>query len=429
MKMSTETRKKRKIKLNVSTKIFNEVYIPYLFDDTPTQIFYGGSSSGKSVFLAQRTVLDLMKGGRNYLIVRNVAKTIRGSVYNEIIKAISNMGLNNFFTIQKSDFTITCFNGYQILFCGLDDPEKLKSITPAKGVITDIWIEEATEIDYSAYKQLTKRLRGRSKVGKRLIMSFNPILQDHWIYKEFFLNVWDDSKRKYKDDKLLILKTTYKDNRFLTEQDIRSLEDEKDKYFYEVYTLGNWGVLGTVIFKNWRVEDLSWLKDIADNHRNGLDFGFAEDPSALVHTHYDRKKKTIYVLDELYMAGLTNDLLAEEVKKIIGNQLVVCDSAEPKSIKELRQHGVNAIGAKKGKDSVNHGIQWLQQQTIVVDVKCQNMKNELMKYRWKEDKNGNVLPVPVDKDNHLIDALRYAYEDEFIERRTKNYSGKGARVI
>ena len=427
--MSTETRKKRKVKLNVSTKIFNDVYIPYLFDDTPTQIFYGGSSSGKSVFLAQRTVLDLMKGGRNYLIVRNVAKTIRGSVYNEIIKAISNMGLSRFFTVQKSEFTITCFNGYQILFCGLDDPEKIKSITPAKGVITDIWIEEATEVDYNAYKQLTKRLRGRSKVSKRLIMSFNPILQDHWIYKEFFLNVWDDSKKKYKDDKLLILKTTYKDNRFLTEQDIRALEDEKDKYFYEVYTLGNWGVLGTVIFKNWRVEDLSWLRDIADNYRNGLDFGFAEDPSALVHTHYDRKKKTIYVLDELYMPWLTNDVLAEEVKKIIGNQLVVCDSAEPKSIKELRQYGVNAIGAKKGKDSVNHGIQWLQQQTIVVDVKCQNMKNELMKYRWKEDKNGNVLPVPVDKDNHLIDALRYAYEDEFIERRTKNYSGKGARVI
>jgi len=148
-----------------------------------------------------------------------------------------------------------------------------------------------------------------------------------------------------------------------------------------------------------------------------LDFGFAKDPAALIHTHYDRKKKTIYVLDELYMTELTNDVLATEVKKIIGNQLVVCDSAEPKSIKELRQYGVNAIGAKKGKDSVNHGIQWLQQQTIVVDVKCQNMKNELMKYKWKEDKNGNVLPVPVDKDNHLIDALRYAYEDEFFEKR------------
>ena len=412
MKMNTDTKRKRKVKLNVSTKIFNEVYIPYLQDDTPTQIFYGGSSSGKSVFLAQRTVLDVMKGGRNYLVIRNVAKTIRGSVYNEIIKAISRMGLNRFFIVLKSEFTITCFNGYQILFCGLDDPEKIKSITPAKGVITDIWIEEATEIEYNAYKQLTKRLRGRSKVAKRITLSFNPILQDHWIYKEFFLNVWDDSKRKYKDDKLSILKTTYKDNRFLTEQDIKALEDETDRYFYEVYTLGNWGVLGAVIFKNWRVEDLSWLKPIADNFRNGLDFGFAEDPSALPHTHYDKKKKTIYVLDELYMPGLTNDMLAIEVKKIIGNQLVVCDSAEPKSIKELRKYGVNAIGAKKGKDSVNHGIQWLQQHTIVVDVKCQNMKNELMKYKWKEDKNGNVLPVPVDKDNHLIDALRYAYEDD-----------------
>jgi phage terminase large subunit len=415
--MNTDTKRKRKVKLNVSTKIFNEVYIPHLQNNTPTQIFYGGSSSGKSVFLAQRTVLDLMKGGRNYLVIRNVAKTIRDSVYNEIIKAINSMGLNSFFTVRKSEFTITCFNGYQILFCGLDDPEKIKSITPAKGVITDIWIEEATEVEYNAYKQLTKRLRGRSKVIKRLMMSFNPILQDHWIYNEFFLNVWDDSKRKYKDDKLSILKTTYKDNRFLTEQDIRALEDETDKYYYEVYTLGNWGVLGAVIFKNWRVEDLSWLRDIADNYRNGLDFGFAEDPSALPHTHYDRKKKTIYVLDELYMTELTNDVLATEVKKIIGNQLVVCDSAEPKSIKELRQYGVNAIGAKKGKDSVNHGIQWLQQQTIVVDVKCQNMKNELMKYKWKEDKNGNVLPIPVDKDNHLIDALRYAYEDEFFEKR------------
>ena len=418
----------RKVKLKVSSKVFNEAYIPYLKDDTPTQIFYGGSSSGKSVFLAQRTVLDLMKGGRNYLVVRNVANTIRGSVYNEIVKAINNMKLNSFFTVLKSEMTITCINGYQILFCGLDDPEKIKSITPAKGVITDIWVEEATEIEYNAYKQLTKRLRGRSKVAKRFTMSFNPILKDHWIYDEFFSGVWEDDKTWYRDEGLLILKTTYRDNRFLTQQDINALENETDQYYYQVYTLGNWGVLGAVIFKNWKVEDLSWLKPIADKHRNGLDFGYAGDPTGLTHTHYDRKKKTIYILDELYMTGLTNDVLADEVKKIIGNQLLVCDSAEPKSIKELRQYGVNAIGAKKGPDSVNFGIQWLQQQTIIIDVKCQNHKNEFMKYKWKEDKNGNVLPVPVDKDNHLIDALRYAYEDEFLERRTKNYSGKGARA-
>lgn len=418
----------QKIRLKVSSKIFNEVYIPYLKDNTPTQIYYGGSSSGKSVFLAQRTVLDLMKGGRNYLVVRNVAKTIRGSVYNEIVKAISDMKLDSFFTVLKSEMTITCVNGYQILFCGLDDPEKIKSITPAKGVITDIWVEEATEIEYNAYKQLTKRLRGRSRLTKRVTMSFNPILKDHWIYDEFFSDVWEDDKTEYRDKGLSILKTTYKDNRFLTQQDIDALENETDQYYYQVYTLGNWGILGAVIFKNWKVEDLSWLKPIADKHRNGLDFGYAADPAGLTHTHYDRKKKTIYILDELYMTGLTNDVLADEVTKIIRGQLLVCDSAEPKSIKELRQYGVNAIGAQKGPDSVNFGIQWLQQQTIIIDVKCQNHKNEFMKYKWKEDKNGNVLPVPVDKDNHLIDALRYAYEDEFIERRTKNYSGKGARV-
>lgn len=418
----------QKIRLKISSKIFNEVYIPYLKYNTPTQIYYGGSSSGKSVFLAQRTVLDLMKGGRNYLVVRNVAKTIRGSVYNEITKAISDMKLDSFFTVLKSELTITCTNGYQILFCGLDDPEKIKSITPAKGVITDIWVEEATEIEYNAYKQLTKRLRGRSKAAKRFTMSFNPILKDHWIYDEFFSGVWEDDKTWYRDEGLSILKTTYKDNRFLTQQDIDALENETDQYYYQVYTLGNWGILGAVIFKNWKVEDLSWLKPIADKHRNGLDFGFAEDPAGLTHTHYDRKKKTIYILDELYMTGLTNDVLANEVTKIIGGQLLVCDSAEPKSIKELRQYGVNAIGAKKGKDSVNHGIQWLQQQTIIVDVKCQNHKNELMKYKWKEDKNGNVLSVPIDKDNHLLDALRYAYEDEFIARRTTSYSGKGART-
>lgn len=419
--------KKRRLRLKVSRKIFNPVYIPYLQDETPTQIFYGGSSSGKSVFLAQRAVLDLMAGGRNYLVVRNVAKTIKGSVYNEITKAISAMGLDEYFVVLKSDMTITCHNGCQILFCGLDDTQKIKSITPAKGVITDIWVEEATEIEYSDYKELTKRLRGRSAVTKRFILSFNPILQDHWIYTEFFSKVWEDNKTCYHDEFLLILKTTYKDNRFLTAQDIRALEDETDAYYYQVYTLGNWGVLGAVIFKNWRVEDLSWLMPIADKHRNGLDFGFAEDPAALSHTHYDRKKKTIYILDELYMPGLTNDILAEEVKGIAGTQMVVCDSAEPKSIRELRQHGVNAIGAKKGPGSVNHGIQWLQQQTIIIHKTCQAHKNEFQKFRWKEDRDGNILPVPVDKDDHLISALRYAYEDEFIERRTEIFSGRGAR--
>lgn len=398
-----------KVNLKISKKVFNAAYIPYLYDETGTQIFFGGASSGKSYFLAQRTVLDVAQGGHNYLVTRNVQKTIKKSVFNEITKAISFFKLDGLFHINKSDMVITCANGYQILFCGLDDTEKLKSITPKKGVITDIWVEEATEADYAAVKQLRKRLRGRSKVQKRLILSFNPILKTHWIYKEHFGN-WDDSKREYREDRLTILKTTYKDNRFLTQQDIDELENETDRYFYEVYTLGNWGVLGNVIFRNWEVQELSEIRHNLTSFYNGLDFGFSQDPAALAHMAYDRKHKTLYILDELYEKELTNDLLAQGIKRIIGTQDVICDSAEPKSIKELKNFGIRAHPAKKGKDSVNFGIDWLQRQKIIIDVRCQNAKNEFQMYRWQEDKDGNVLPQPVDKDNHLIDAIRYGTE-------------------
>jgi len=224
--------------------------------------------------------------------------------------------------------------------------------------------------------------------------------------------LWDDTKQEFISEDVSILKTTYKDNKFLTEDDVKALENETDKYYYEVYTLGNWGILGAVIFKNWHTEDLTEHIKRFDKWKCGLDFGFAHDPAGLIVTHYDKKKKTIYVFDELYETELTNDILAEEIRKKINREYVVCDSAEPKSIKELKRHNVNSLGARKGKDSVNYGIQWLQQQTIIIHTKCINAISEFQQYKWKEDRNGNVLKVPVDLNNHLIDALRYAYEDE-----------------
>ena len=401
--------------VEIHTEVFNDAYLPYLNDETETQIIYGGSASGKSVFaIGQRTVYDLMNGGRNYLITRQVGRTIKNSVFNEIIKVINEWNVNKLFSINKSDYVITCNNGYQILFAGLDDVEKLKSITPTKGVITDVIVEEATETERASVKQLEKRLRGGDEqTRKRMTLLFNPILQTHWIYQEYFENIgWADSQKEYHSEKLSILKTTYKDNRFLTQQDKERLENETDPYYHNVYTLGNWGVLGSVIFKNWRVEDLSQMQAQFTNPRIGLDFGYSSDPAAVAITHYDRARKTIYFYDELYECGLTNDLLAGEVKNKIGDNYVTCDSAEPKSIAELQQYGISAKSANKGKDSVLHGIQWLQQQTIILDVKCINARNELQTYKWKEDAGGNALPVPLDKNNHLIDALRYAYEDE-----------------
>lgn len=401
------------INLEIDPAVFNDIYLKHQFNNKNRyQIYFGGSSSGKSFSLAQRTVLDVVSGERNYLIVRNVQSTIKRSCLNEVTKAINSFKLTKYFDVNKTDMIITCnLNQKQILFCGLDDVEKVKSITPIDGVITDIWVEEATECDYKDIKQLDKRLRGRSKVIKRLTLSFNPILKDHWLFTEHF-GIWEDDKQYVEKDNVSILKTTYKDNRFLTLDDIAALENETDKYYYEVYTLGNWGTLGAVIFKNWKVEDFSKIEKTFDNYRHGIDWGFAEDPFAYIKPHYDKTRKILYICDEIEAVGLLNSQSAPMVKERAGRDRVICDSAEPKSVAEYKSLGVNAKGAKKGPGSVEYGIKFLQGLEIIIHPRCKAFKSEINKYKYKEDKNGNVLPVPVDKDNHLIDALRYAMEDD-----------------
>lgn len=402
--------------------LMNQIYADHLTDNRPLQIFFGGSSSGKSYgILGQRTVRDVMTGKRNYLIVRKVARTIRKSSFNEINKTITSMGLREDFQINQTEMEITHkATGCQILFSGLDDVEKVKSITPAKGVLTDVVVEEATEITYDDYKQLNKRLRGGSDdVIKRITLLFNPILQDHWIYTELFAGKWDDSKDYYSDDNIVISRTTYKDNRWLTDDDRRKLEEETDKYYYDVYTLGKWGVLGNLIFTNWEVKDLTEKRKTWAKYHNGLDFGFFPDPAAFIRVGLNRAKKEVYIFNETGGQSMTNDDLANLVKPIIHSELVTCDSAEPKSIQELNNLGINAIPAKKGPGSVEFGIKWLQKQKIIIDKSCTETILELKKYKYQEDRAGNILPKPVDRDNHWIDALRYALEAEMVEANVR----------
>ena len=405
------------MRINVNVKV-NPAYLPYLNKPQFLQIFYGGSSSGKSFFITDKIVLDTLDGC-NWLCCRNVGNTIKRSVFNEITKSISSMGLKEFFAINKSDMIITCrLNDKQILFCGLDDPEKVKSITPQDGVLERIFIEEATEIRRDAYLQLKKRLRGRSSHSKHILMAFNPILKSHWIYQEFF-GGWQDDKTVYEDDKTLIVKTTYKDNIFLTPEDRALLEDETDPYFYNVYTLGNWGILGNVIFKNWRVEDLREQIPQFDNIYCGADFGYSSDPNALVKLHLDNKRKRIYIFDEWYQAGMSDDELVRVGKQFFGNQLVGCDAAEPKTIDYLAMNGIKAYPAIKGADSINRGIRWLKGYDIIIDVRCQNFKNEIEQYHWQEDKYGNAMAKPVDLNNHLLDSTRYALSNVILQAEAR----------
>lgn len=399
--------------ITLPASAFNAIYLPFLAAGQRHQLFFGGAGSGKSVFLAARALLDCFRG-RNTLIVRQTARSLRSSCFQEVLKAMGRFQLSRFFEVNKTQLLITCLpTGSQLLFLGLDDVEKIKSITPQKGSLTDIWVEEATQTNQADVKQLEKRLRGPSPHKKRLTLSFNPVSRAHWIYREYFADFQEDLGRQEGQD-LLILRSTHLDNRFLTLDDRAALLGECDPYFHQVYTLGHWGTQGGAVFTSWKVGQLLQTPD-RSTLRCGLDFGYAGDPAAAVLAAYDSKRRQLYILDEFCEKGLLNDQLAQKLLRLAPGLPVVCDSAEPKSIQELRRHGVMAYPARKGPDSVRHGLQWLGQQQIILHPACTRLREELISYRWQQDNQGGYLPRPVGED-HLIDALRYAMESDSQQR-------------
>lgn len=404
------------IQIELHPSAYNEVYEPFFFDERRLQIFFGGSSSGKSYFLAQRVVLDLMDG-RNYLVCRAVARTIRGSCWNEINKAITTMGLKDYFRIGQSDMLITCvLNGAQILFAGLDDVEKVKSITPAKGVLTDVWIEEATEIARRDFKQLEKRLRGESKHSKRITLSFNPILRDHWIFKEFF-DVWDDSKRLYESDQMTILKTIYKDNKFLTAEDIWGLENEKDEYYREVYSFGNWGVLGGTILRNYMRHEFDTGEYAFDAMAIGADWGYNHPTAILI---LGIKDGDIYVCKEIYEhEKRQQEIIAIAEEHGYPKHLFMwCDSATPEAIQQWRYAGYRARAVEKEKGSIQSQIRWLQDRTIHIHPSCVNTYREIQQWQWaKNRKTDEFEDEPEYGNDDAMAALRYGVEGWRKRRR------------
>ena len=408
---------------------FNSAFYPYLNCDTRTQIFFGGASSGKSYFiLGQRTIYDLLKGGRNFVIARNTAKTNRTSTFNEVTKALHRTkGLAPLFDVQISHLTITNkINGCQAYFLGLDDVEKVKSITPQIGAITDIIVEECTETSYDTVKKLSKRLRGLTGgVAKRQTFLFNPIYKTHWLYANYFDGRFSEGDTVFHDDNLLIHKSTYLDNlNYLEQDDVDELDNETDPYYSDVYSLGNWGLLGDLVFKkgvHWQTRDLSGVRDNFHKWNNGLDFGFTNSPTALVRCVVHGNE--IFVFDTIGGRGWDNQKIHDEIHPIINNEYIYCDSAEPKSIYELKKFGTRALAVKKGKDYLVHAIQWIQRHKLIVDTACQGLINELSLFQWMKDKEGTAINKPVDKNNHYIDALHYALSDAIHSVR-----GSGAKV-
>ena len=248
------------VNIKISKKVFNDVYLPYLENDDRYLVFYGGGSSGKSYFIAQRFIYKLIHPQRcNLLVTRNTGDTNRTSTFPLLKQVISNWNLSEHFKINESDMRIVCkLTGNEVVFKGLDDIEKVKSITFSNGELTDIWCEEATEMQEADINQLKVRLRG-GKTKKQMVLSFNPINIQHWIKKHFI------------DSKLAtVCFSTYKDNKFLTDDDRKALEDLKeiDIYTYEVYCLGKWGILGKTVF------DARAIQKRLDDIPNPLKIGY-----------------------------------------------------------------------------------------------------------------------------------------------------------
>ena len=388
------------IKLNIARSLFNDAYFPYLFDYTHRyEVLYGRAGSGKSVFIAQKILCKACASKRKVLIIRKYATTLKDSVFQLFIDQLKKWKVYKFCKVNMSTYTITLPNESVLLFKGLDDPEKIKSITD----ITDIWCEECSELSLDEFTQLDLRLR--SQAGNlQIFVSFNPVSKQNFVYQKWFANGTPENT--------FVLHTTYKDNKFLPQVYIDALleKQKSNPTYYKIYALGEFCTLDKLVYYNWKQQEFNY-QEIEGKTLIGLDFGFTNDPTALVASIQTENK--IYIFKEWVDTNKTNPQIAEAIKSLgFSKSIIVCDSAEPKSIEELRRNGITrARESIKGPDSIIHGIQKLQEYEIIVHPSCQEVITEFENYSWQKDKRtGEYINKPVDQFNHCMDALRYSLQ-------------------
>lgn len=379
----------------------------------------GSRASKKSKTTALRWIHHLMKyPGSNLLVVRKVAVSLQGSCWTELKWAANRLGVAHLWKFTSSPLEAVYIpTGQKIYFRGMDDPLKITSITVEVGCLCWLWVEEAYEITKEEdFNLLDESIRGEVPEGlwKQAVLTFNPWSDKSWIKKRFF-----DTE----SDLVLAMTTNYMCNEWLDDADRAMFEDMRVNRpkRYKVAGLGDWGIIDGVIYEDWEERDFS-LAEIkkaypAAEALFGLDFGYTNDPTALFCGLYDEKSKQLWVFDEMYEKGLSNKKIHEGItRKGYSKERITGDSAEPKSIDELRGLGLKIKGAVKGKDSIKYGIQFIQDLHIIVHPRCANFITEISNYTWDRDKFDNPLNVPIDDFNHLMDAMRYALEKKIRNR-------------
>lgn len=348
----------------------------------------------------------------NGLVVRKVFRTIKDSCFAQLKWAIHRLGVDDYWQATNSPLELTYKpTGQKILFRGLDDPLKVTSISVEKGVICFLWIEEAYEVmKEENFDMLDESIRGEVPDGlfKQITLTLNPWNDRHWIKGRFF---------DVKDDDILAITTNYMCNEWLDDSDLKVFEKMKanNPKRYRVAGLGEWGSVDGLIYENVeeRAFDIDKIRGKkAIESAFGLDFGYTNDPSAFFCGLIDLKESVIYVFDEFYEKGMSNKKIYEKITELgYRKERIVADGAEPKSIDELKDLGLwGIVGSKKGKDSVNNGIQFIQNFKIIVHPRCVNFLTEIYNYQWDKDKFGRSINVPAHDFSHMMDAMRYAVE-------------------
>lgn len=392
------------IQLNLNKRLFTPKAYPYIFDYSHRwEFWYGGAASSKSYSITQKLIIRACREKITIAVCRRYGSTLRNSCFSLFKEILAKWKLTSYVKIKETDMSIEFPNGSKIIHLGLDDEQKLLSLNN----VGCFWIEEAFEVQRDIVEQINLRMRAKN-ANQQIIMSWNPINKNSWIFDFVEVNPPKDSIK---------LHFTFKDNPFISQEYIDAMEEMRvrNPAKARIYYYGEYGVNPEgLVLTNWREQEFNPMELAAAGleHRAGIDLGWI-DKTAIIDSLYDRENRIIYVFNEFYKSGCQLSEIAAAIDDMqLKKTKIYVDSSEPRSIQFLKNEGINAVGCTKGKDSVKAGLMFLQDNLIIVHPSCRNFIMELENFSYiKSKQTGEWTEDTTHEYSHAIDACRYAYSD------------------